>query len=73
MADLGADGRALGVDGLGQFGQSGNGLGPHPDLPAVGAAAGAYRAVGDGGHADATGRGQPVIVDQILGDQRVRR
>ena len=72
VADLRADRRALRVDRVGQSMQSGHGLRAHPDLPALGAPAGCHRAVGDRRHADPTRGEQPVVADQVVGDQRVR-
>lgn len=44
----------------------------HPDLVAAGASAGGDRAIGDGGHGDPARGRQPVVLDQVIGHQRVR-
>ena len=73
MADLCADRRALGVDGVGEPLQTGDGLRAHPDLAAVGPAALADRAVRDRRHAHTAGGDRPVEVDQVVGDDVVGR
>ena len=73
MADLRADRRALSVHGLGEPAQPRQRLGPHPQLLAVGAPARADRAVGDRGHADPAGGHRAVKLDQVIGDQSLRR
>ena len=69
VADLCADRRALGVDRVGEPAQPRHRLRAHPDSVALGAAARGHRAVGDGGHPDAAGGRQPVIFDEVVGDQ----
>jgi len=68
VAELGADGGALGVHGVGEPAQPRYRLRAHPDLVAVGAAFRGYRAVGHRRHADPAARGPQVEVDQSVGD-----
>ena len=56
MTDLGADGRALGVNRVGEPPETGHGFRAHPDPVAFGAAALGDRAVGHRGHTDSAGR-----------------
>lgn len=72
VADLGADRRPLGVYRLGEPAQSRHRMRAHPDLVAAGASAGGDRAIGDGGHGDPARGRQPVVLDQVIGHQRVR-
>src|SRR6516225_9174333 len=71
VPDLSAHRRALGVDRLGEPPQPGHGLRAHPQSVALGAPAPGDRAVGDGRHADPAGRRQPVVLDEVIGNQRV--
>ena len=71
MADLGAGGRALGVDGVGELAKSGHGVGAQPDALGVGAALGGHGQVGHGGHAGPARGHRPVVVDELGRDQRL--
>src|SRR6516165_1791895 len=73
VPDLSAYRRALGVDRLGEPPQPGHRLRAHPQSVALGASALGDRAVGDRRHADPAGGRQPVVFDQVIGDQRVGR
>ena len=71
VADLGADGCALVVDGVGEAAQASHGLGAQPDALGVGAALGSHGQIGHGGHAGAACGHRPVVVDELRRDQRL--
>ncbi|EUA06622.1 flavin oxidoreductase/NADH oxidase domain protein [Mycobacterium xenopi 4042] len=71
MADLRAHRSTLGVHGLSEPAQPGHRLAAHPDLVTAGAATGGDRTIGDGRHPDPSGGRQPVVFDQVVGDQCV--
>ena len=73
MSDLRADRRTFGVDRIGEPPEPGHGFRAHPDPVAFGAAALGDRAVGHRGHADPAGGRQPVVLDQVVADQRAGR
>ena len=66
VADLGGDGRTLGVDDVGQLLQARRRLVGEDDLVRRPAPVGRHRAVGDGRHADAAGGDPPVELDQPI-------
>ena len=73
VPDLRADRRTLRVHGVSQPTQPRQCLGAHPQPGAVGAPTPADRTVGDRRHAHAAGGHRAVELDQVVGDQRLRR
>jgi hypothetical protein len=72
VSDLGRRRSALGVDGVGQLAQSGQGLCVEEQAVAVGASFGGDGQVSHRGHGDPAGRHPPVEGDQLVADPAPR-
>jgi hypothetical protein len=73
VTELGRDRRTLGVDGVGEPPEPRDSVGTQIDLMAVLSPFGRDGEVGHGRHAHPTPRHLQEVLDQVVGDQRVRR